>query len=121
MKTILMLFGLFFSLTAIGQTSNYKIIPVQAGSTALVNGSATITIDENIAASLSDDKNSYYVILTPTGDCGQLKLTDKGNKSFTVSSANASASTGSFDYVVFYKYYVQPMPQINTKIQPGKN
>jgi len=118
MKTIMMLFALIFSIAAFGQSSNYEIVPVQAGTVNLINANATINLDSGISADLSGNKEiSYFVQLTPIGNCGVLKLGEKGNNSFTVTKAGLGSDNGSFDYIVFVKY---PRMQLQQNIQPLK-
>lgn len=120
MKTIIALFAFFISISAYSQSSDYRVVPVQSGSINLVNGKANVNLEEGTIASLSNSdgtQNTYYVVLTPIGDCGLLKLGEKGNKSFTVTMAGSGSNSGSFDYIVFLKYHLMPLQQ---NIKPVK-
>jgi len=120
MKKIAFLSFVLIATVAFGQNSlPENINPVQAGTVTLVNGKATIALDENTITSLSPGNGGegYFVQLTPIGNCGFLKIGEKGNKSFTVTMAGSGADNGSFDYVVFIKFHLIPIQQ---NIQPAR-
>src|ERR1700722_7409612 len=106
MKTLVILFGILISITALGKSSDYLVMPIQVGSAKLVGGKTTITLNENTLSALSakNGGEAYYVELTPTGNCGALKLNEKGENSFTVATIG-SGPDASFDYIVFLKYH----------------
>lgn len=82
------------------------IIPLQSGTATLINGMATINIEERIANKMQwDETLSYFVMLTPYNDCGQVIISEKNNKGFTISQNcnNQSGSKARCDYVVFLK------------------
>jgi hypothetical protein len=126
MKLSITLFALLFSMVVFGQSAQYNLTPVQAGTVTLVNGKATINLDDNTLSSLSprNGGEAYYVELTPIGDCGVLKLDKKGNKSFTVSMAGTGNGNGTFDYIVFLKAHLiqlnQTLPDLKSAPATGK-
>lgn len=88
----------------------YKMAAVQSGTANIVNGKATIVLNKSIIDSLSegDGKNTYFVDLTPIGNCGSLKLAEKGNQAFTVTTEISGSENAPFDYIVYLRYYVAP-------------
>lgn len=107
MKTFLIISSIFISSIAFCQSDDYSLLPMQAGTINLVSGKATVSLTINSISALSPQNGgeSYYVELTPIGNCGPLKLDEKGDKSFSVSTTTAGAGNASFDYIIFIKYH----------------
>jgi len=71
-----------------------KVISIAAGTETLVDGSQTIEVDVL--------PKTYFVIITPLEECGQLYVAEKTEKSFTVRQmGDNSLPEVQFDYVVF--------------------
>lgn len=106
MKTPIILFCILISSLAFGQSSDYAVMPIQVGSAKLLGGKTTVNLDQNTLSALSakNGGEAYFVELTPVGNCGALKLNEKGEGSFTV-AAIGSGPDASFDYIVFLKYH----------------
>jgi hypothetical protein len=83
---------------------------LQAGTVTLVNGKATIILNEQVTQQLSVNANSpeYIVSITTETGCGIVQIDKKNNDSFTVSetpteASKANSGTHTFEYVVFIK------------------
>jgi hypothetical protein len=72
------------------------------GSSKLVNGAATVTIDSTFAGTVNTDV-SYHVYLTPNGDSKGLYVTNKGAGSFEVHESGGGSSSIAFDYRIVAK------------------
>ena len=83
-----------------------RIMPVQAGTVKLVNGSLSIALKETLQKQIAAKGLSYFVTLTPIGQTGQLKLKEKTGTQFTVQEVAQQGSNGTFDYVVLVKRMV---------------
>jgi hypothetical protein len=120
MKTFITFSLFFFTTIAFGQSSSLQNInPIQAGTATIISGKAIINLDENTITSLSAENGGegYVVVLTPLCNCGQFYISDKGSKSFTVTTTGKGSNNASFDYVVFLKYHLIPL---NQNMQPVK-
>jgi len=116
MKTLLVIFALSLSISSFGQSSSdYALMTMQAGTAKLAGGKTTIALDENTLSALSakNGGESYYVQLTPIGNCGALKLNEKGDNSFTVSAMGSGPDNGSFDYIIIIKYHPVSINQVS--------
>lgn len=84
-----------------------RIVPAQAGTVQLTGGKATVTIKDMLVARLNNPDikgSSYFVSLTPIGNCGQLNIIEKTNKQFTIQEVGSGNSEAhSFDYIIFVK------------------
>jgi hypothetical protein len=85
------------------QISEERLISVQGGTAQLTNGHVTIALSESTLKQLNVPDAAYMVVLTPIGDCGQLKLQEKSDKQFVVQEYAKQGSNNTFDYVVFVK------------------
>ncbi len=114
------IFGIIIILNSSGiaWAQNYmsnveKIIPYQAGTSCIISGVSSIKLSDSQIQNLGKVINtSYFVSLTPIGDCGSLKLLKKDNNEFTVQEiqfpdAKPQSNEHCFDYVVFRKQIIE--------------
>lgn len=80
-----------------------RIVPVQAGTVTLVNGNAVVPLSTLLTSKLAGSKATYSVTLTPIGDCGALKIWQKGSTDFSVREIQPGTGSPQFDYIVFLK------------------
>lgn len=96
-----------------GTTSVEKIISTQAGNICLVNGTAKVKLEKSTMGQPGNIINSsYYVSLTPVGDCSVLKLLKKEDNEFIVQEiqlhdTESQSTEHCFDYVVFRKQIIE--------------
>ena len=107
MRTLIIIPMLFLSSLLFGQKSVMErmVMPCQAGSSTIQNGKAVIALDDYTAQMISnkDIHASYYVTITPSCNCGEFYVSEKGDKSFTVQQTGNTTGPITFDYIVYLK------------------
>ncbi len=94
--------------TAIVSTENYgarKMYSMESpgvwfedfGQSKLTNGQATVVIEPMFRSTINTDK-TYYVFLTPLGNCNGLYVTNKTTSSFEVRELSGGTANVTFDY-----------------------
>jgi hypothetical protein len=95
----------------------YRVIPVQVGTVTLTQGKAVVALSNATKEKLQrPDALGYYVTLTPLDECPNLRLSEKKNESFSIST-QANDNTANVDYVVLLKVSSKPVPaKLFTKV-----
>ena len=79
------------------------IVPMQLGVDTLKNGIDTVIMSEDVVSAMNEDMVSpnYTIMITPTGDCGQVNLIKSTLYYFIVKLQNGSTPKGVFNYIVY--------------------